>query len=591
MRGRAGLDIYNLSQEKGGCVKSLKNYYAQPFYTKKGYECMKSLKKFFALALALALCFVMALPAMATDEATPPPVSANDTTTLEIKDNTFGHAYTIYQLFVGDVSTNDDGERILSNVKYGSAGFGKEGTPVPDSVLQEFTSPDGAYYDLNKFVKENISGLTPYQTGWKGKSIDVTPGYYIIVDENKEETAENEADSAYIVQVVGPTAVAPKTTVPELDKTTDSDKSKYQPTFDEAAGDATDKYGHKIGEVFPFDLKASIPVEYLSKFDTYKLVFHDQMSEGLSFKEGFTVKVDGREISAEQYKVTGSVVNEDNTIGTDIAGAEFALTIEDLFTVIGGKDKIPNEGNIVVTVHYTAYLNEKSLVWDTDANGNTNSAHLEFSRDPNNEDEMGTTPPDVVTIFTFDLDGLKTDGDGNALAGAGFTLYDEENNVIPLYKDQETGKYFVWEAGEKNPVPETFERVETDEIRSDDKGDFIINGLKPGKYILKETTVPTGFNKAPDMEITVTITGYDTDGKPILNVSKKYIETEGVGDVNTENQVGNTTDTTVEIVNKKGTLLPSTGGIGTTIFYAVGGVLVVGAGVLLIVKKRLGSKG
>ena len=555
---------------------------------------MKSLKKFFALALALALCFVMALPAMAADEATPPPVSADEKTTLQIKDNTFGHAYTIYQLFVGDVSTNDAGERILSNVKYGSAGFGGEGTPVPDSVLQKFTSPDGEYYDLNNFVKEHIKDLESFKDGWKGESIEVMPGYYIIVDENTEGAAENEADSAYIVQVVGPTAVAPKTTVPELDKTTDSDKSKYQPELDEAAGNATDKYGHKIGEVFPFDLKASIPVEYLSKFDTYKLVFHDQMSEGLSFKEGFTVKVDGKEISAEQYKVTGSVVNEDGSIGKDVAGAGFTLTIDDIISIVG-KENIPETGNIVVTVHYTAYLNEKSLVWDTDANGNTNSAHLEFSRDPNNEGEMGTTPPDVVTIFTFDLDGLKTDGDGNALAGAGFTLYDEDNNVIPLYKDKETGKYFVWEASEKNPVPETFERVETDEIRSDDKGDFIINGLKPGKYILKETTVPTGFNKAPDMEITVTVEEYveNTDGTvtPKLNVSKKYIITDGVGDVDTDTQQGDSDNTNVTIVNKKGTLLPSTGGIGTTIFYAVGGVLVVGAGVLLIVKKRLGSKG
>lgn len=573
-------------------MKSLKNDYAQPFYTKKGYECMKSLKKFFALALALALCFVMALPAMATDEATPPPVSADEMTTLQIKDNTFGHAYTIYQLFVGDVSTNDAGERILSNVKYGSAGFGGEGTPVPDSVLREFTEPTGEYYDLNNFVKKHISGLTPYQTGWKGESIEVMPGYYIIVDENKEGAAENEADSAYIVQVVGPTAVAPKTTVPELDKTTDSDKSEYQPTLEEAAGDATDKYGHKIGEVFPFDLKASIPVEYLSKFDTYKLVFHDKMSEGLTFKEGFTVKVGETELNDNQYEVASENFNDDNTL-VDVAGAGFTLTIDDIISIVG-KDNIPQTGNILVTVHYTAYLNEKSLVWDTDADGNTNSAHLEFSRDPNNEDEMGTTPPDVVTIFTFDLDGMKTDGDEKPLAGAGFTLYDEDGKVIPLYVDN-AGNYFVWEVTDENPLPDTLTSVESNEIRSGEDGKFVINGLKPGKYILKETTVPTGFNKAPDMEITVTIAGYEQneDGKniPILNVSKKYIETEGVGDVNTENQVGNTTDTTVEIVNKKGTLLPSTGGIGTTIFYAVGGVLVVGAGVLLIVKKRLGSKG
>lgn len=555
---------------------------------------MKSLKKFFALALALALCFVMALPAMATEGEVSPPVSATEKTTLEIKDNKFGHTYTIYQVFTGDVSTNDAGERILSNVKYGSASVGKEGQPVPDSELKEFTEATGKYYqDANKFVKENIANLEAFMTEWKGTATEVMPGYYIIVDENKEETEAGEADSAYIVQVVGPTAVAPKTTVPELDKTTDSDKSKYQTTLEEAAGDATDKYGHKIGEVFPFDLKASIPVEYLSKFDTYKLVFHDEMSEGLTFKEGFTVKVGETELNDNQYEVASENFNDDNTL-VDVAGAGFTLTIDDIISIVG-KDNIPQTGNILVTVHYTAYLNEKSLVCDTDVNGNTNSAHLEFSRDPNNEDEMGTTPPDVVTIFTFDLDGLKTDGDGNALAGAGFTLYDEENNVIPLYKDKETGKYFVWEASEKNPVPETFEHVETDEIRSDDKGDFIINGLKPGKYILKETTVPTGFNKAPDMEITVTVEEYveNTDGTvtPKLNVSKKYIITDGVGDVDTDTQQGDSDNTNVTIVNKKGTLLPSTGGIGTTIFYAVGGVLVVGAGVLLIVKKRLGSKG
>lgn len=567
---------------------------------------MKSLKKFFALALALALCFVMALPAMAA-EGNYTDATADQCTlevTAPVKD---GHTYTIYQIFTGDLAYEGGNTetKVLSNVKYGTAGYGETGTPVPDAELAKFqmtvdadgNTVKGEYYEnANAFAIDfmKLTDKTAFDnyTEWDGKRITVPAGYYLIVDNGNENgEVAGDADSAYIVQVVGPTAVAPKTTVPELDKTTDSDKSQYQPTLDEAAGDATDKYGHKIGEVFPFDLKASIPVEYLSKFDTYKLVFHDEMSEGLSFKEGFTVKVDGEEIQAGQYKVTGSVVNKDGEIVNDVAGADFALTIEDLFALIGGKENIPAEGNIVVTVHYTAYLNEKSLVWDTDADGNTNSAHLEFSRDPNNEDEMGTTPPDVVTIFTFDLDGLKTDGDGNPLAGAGFTLYDEDNNVIPLYKDQETGKYFVWEAGEKNPVPETFEHVETDEIRSDDKGDFIINGLKPGKYILKETTVPTGFNKAPDMEITVTIASYDTNGKPILNVSKKYIETEGVGDVDEDTQQGDVDNTNVTIVNKKGTLLPSTGGIGTTIFYAVGGVLVVGAGVLLIVKKRLGSKG
>lgn len=570
---------------------------------------MKSLKKFLALALALALCFAMALPAMAEDQ----------TFELKMEDNTFEHTYKIYQIFTGDLS-GTEGNYVLSNVKYGSSGYnnGTAGAPVPDDVLALFEKNGKYYENANLFAKENVNGLTPFQlpddkgTSWDGNSIDVAPGYYIIVDETEgnDNIDEKEADSAYIVQVVGPTTVKPKTTVPELNKTTDPDPGdKYQLSEGEALKTATDKYGHKVGEIFPFTLTASIPVEHLDKFEHYMLKFSDTMDDGLTFEvsKGFEVKI-GDVVVTDGYTLSGSVAENGVLQAEDVPGANFELVFQDILDTIKKNDSltIPKTGNLVVTVKYWAYLNENALVWDTDPNGNTNTAHLEFSRDPNDETDHGKTPDDVVTIFTFDLDGFKKNENGEALPGAGFTLYtvnDEgkKGEVIPLYTNQ-AGKYFVWEETTENPVPSTLNRVvasennKADEIRSDENGNFIINGLRPGEYIISETTTPTSYNTIWDMKVTVTITGYskNAEGKdiPTLNVKKEYIETTGMNPPPaTQDQPKDADNTEVEITNKKGTLLPSTGGIGTTIFYAVGGALVVGAGILLFVKKRMGSKG
>ncbi len=572
---------------------------------------MKSLKKFLALALALALCFAMALPAMAEEQ----------TFELKMEDNKFDHTYKIYQIFTGDLS-GTTGNYVLSNVKYGTSGYngGTAGAPVPDTTLKEFEKNGKYYENANLFAKENVNGLTAFQlpdnqgTSWDGNSINVAPGYYIIVDEKKGNTniEEEEADSAYIVQVVGPTTVKPKTTVPELDKTTDPNPepdNKYQMSEGEAINTATDKYGHKVGEIFPFTLTASIPVEHLDKFTTYMVKFSDTMSNGLTFdvSKGFEVKI-GDVAVTNGYTLSGTATDNGVLKEEDVPAAHFELTFAKILATIEENDGLtsPKTGNLVVTVKYWAYLNEKALVWDTDANGNTNTAHLEFSRDPNDETDHGKTPEDVVTIFTFDLDGLKKDENGEVLPGAGFTLYTvkedgTKGDVIPLYTN-DAGKYFVWELTDENPLPSALKPVEAtedhkaNEIRSDANGDFIINGLRPGEYIISETTTPTSYNTIWDMMVTVTITGYNKDETtgnetPILNVKKQYIKTEGMNDPTAENQPRDADNTEVEITNKKGSLLPSTGGIGTTIFYAVGGALVVGAGILLFVKKRMGSKG
>ena len=158
--------------------------------------------------------------------------------------------------------------------------------------------------------------------------------------------------------------------------------------------------------------------------------------------------------------------------------------------------------------------------------------------------------------------------------------------------------YYVWDDDNLDEIPDNFIEVPNNEIFSDANGKFVIQGLKPDTYYLSETTVPDGYNQINNIEIVIEadLDNKDAQGNAVamLTVTKKYIKTKGVSNELNGKDVDETptvSNTALTVVNKKGTLLPSTGGIGTTLFYAVGGVLVVGAGVLLFVRKRMGSKG
>ena len=374
---------------------------------------MKSMKKFLALALALALCFAMAIPAMAAEK-----------TTLTMNKVTPGHTYTVYQVFTGDVSetTVKEGEeevtkKVLSNVQYGQSYMGKTG-----SVPQEELS---AIEDANTFAKELIDAdalLNPINAKWDGSELSVAPGYYVVVDNGVTdgEGQKPDANSAYIVEIVGPTTITPKTTIPELDKEA---KRAEDPNYSE-----NDAITSEIGKLVEFRLTAKVPAKELPKYavankdgeaGTYKLVFHDTMSEGLTFVEFKDV-------------MYGEVKVEDINYVAVSEGQTITITIEDLFDIIGRDEtkwKTDDAGNIVITATYTAKLNEKAIVNNGDSTDGTNfnKAHLEYSNNPNDEG-TGNTPEDKTYVYSFKLDITKTadkseaEG-GEVLAGAGFTLY------------------------------------------------------------------------------------------------------------------------------------------------------------------------
>lgn len=257
-------------------------------------------------------------------------------------------------------------------------------------------------------------------------------------------------------------------------------------------------------------------------------VLHDKMSEGLTINQG-TVSVVG--VDANNYEVTYNC--------TDGCAFEIAFKQEYL-------DTITEDTSIVVT--YSATLNEKAVIYP---GPNTNETKLVYG-------EGSETTWDKTETFTYQFDLVKTKTDKTVLDGAEFKLYDAktDGNEIALI-DESNGVYRVATAAEK-----AAEGFVSATIKA---GKVTIKGLDSGTYYLEETKAPAGYNvlaervevKIDHANLTATVEG-DT-----------YVSGG------------------VQVINQTGAELPSTGGIGTTIFYVVGGLLVVAAGVLLVTRKRM----
>lgn len=457
------------------------------------------------------------------------------------------HTYSVYQVFTGDLS-----EGTLSNIKAGknfnaSNGAGDNGTDLTAAeAAEKIAKVSGTATDterletISKFV--NLNGEA-FGTVSKDAPLSAAPGYYLFKDQNA--VTGNDAATLFIVKVNGPVTV---------------NRKADQPTFEKKVKDVNDSTGDKsdwqdsadydVNDEVPFQLTATLPTNEadFAAYKTYKLVFHDQQSAGLTFnKDSVVVKYDNQTLGTDSYTLETPATDNDT----------FDITITDAKTVKdadGSAITVAAGGKF--TVEYTSTLNENAVIG---AAGNPNEASLEFSNNPNvgGEGNTGKTPTDKVIVFTYQLDINKTFNGG--------TPAENDLPKFKLYKFDSTTKDYTIDRGEVTITKTEGGKYTASFKRVDD-----------GKYKLVETKTPAGFNTAADTLFEITANHDVESDNPQLTVLK----------INTT--AGNTTTGTVtaDVVNQKGSNLPSTGGMGTVLLYVAGIAVFVLAGATLVMALR-----
>lgn len=502
---------------------------------------MKYMKKLITLLAVLTLALAMAVPAFA--ETT--------TTTYTITINNGTGTYAAYQIFKGDLH-----EKTLSNIEWGDNVTDEGRTKFGNAADKAKTITTEA--DAKAFAVEVAKYLTDPAAGTGTDSITVSgPGYYLI---KNTSVGEGEVFTDYILRVVGDVKVNPKSGKPTLDKQIRHNETGVWGVV----GD------NQIGDTVEFRTLTTVPI--VSGYTQYTYVIHDEMSAGLTSNvrsnEDVTIKVNDETVLDKNYYTV--TVDEVNT-------NKFTVTVDVLNAIKDGKMV---EGNTLYT-YYTGILNEKAKVYNDGKQDN--KAYLEYSNNPHDHATTNSTPVKVVYDWTFKMGVKKVDGaDGTPLTDAKFVLSKEKNcdlgaigddgqphnteNLISLIKNSD-GSYTVAPAGYNGSV-----------VNVMTAGDITINGLDDATvYYLYETKAPAGYNRltaAVRFEITAT---YSDAGDNCTSVTAT---------VNNDVQ----SSVSVNVRNNKGSTLPSTGGIGTTLFYVIGGGLMAVAAVLLVTKKRMNNK-
>lgn len=541
----------------------------------------KAIKKLLAALLAVAMLCAMAIPAFAGTEG----------------DITTWHSFSAFQIFKGDVEGNDIKDFKISNVTWGSniadnpAAFLDQlkadstlGTQfqfinatdanTAQKVLEVISKWDDS--DANSIAFARVvchylypdANATPEPAVKGGGGSDHIhfdeAGYYLVVDTTPFNPGDfDHAYNSFLLMVTHANWNVPIT--PKAEKP--SVKKEVFDNFDNQDGTSTGDFGssadHAINEKFQFKLTATLPASTdhaYDYYDKYTVCFKDTLSEGITYDGPDSVVIKSNnnthDTTIDPSKYTIDTKNLENQ-------NYFEVNIHDVKACAKDAGFDLNDG-ATITVTYTAHLNDKAYVnTRSGSTENKNSVQLQYSNNPRPGEYWGTTPKSEVYVYTYQLNNTKRaeKEDGTPLPGAGFRLYSNEachdEDEIKL-KMNDDGTYSRDFSTEGKGV----------EMISGQDGQFNVKGLDAGTYYLKETTPPSGYSACANKEIVISATH---NGNHVELDSSKLSTT---------------------IINKKdgGITLPSTGGIGTTIFYVVGGGLMVAAIVLLVTKKRMENK-
>lgn len=519
---------------------------------------MRFMKRIAAIMLSVVMVLGMSSAVSATN-ATSPENTGTSTITrgkITITNAIPGQTYTIYRILELESYSHDGVRPENGNYAYKVAsgwenfvdapGAGSDylekdasgyvtwkGDATDDARLAEFAKKALAYATSPTSAIENAGtkdapAATPGSTTTTVEFDNLDLGYYLV------ESSTGALCS--LTTTNNQVSITEKNGVPSVEKKVQEDSK--------AAG-AADEYGDTntadIGQTVHF--KTTITAQS----GAVKYVLHDKMSEGLTFSGESSVKVqlttstETRDVNTAEYTVKSSGLSDNCTFEIEFK--------ESLCDTLKANDKL------IVT--YTATLNEKASIGAT--SGNTNETKLTYGNNKETEKSTTTTKTFELPVFKYTE---KTAGIKTGLAGAKFVLNKNSSDSTAPIKlvsiETPTGK-----TGDYYRVAKTGEEGST-EITTKDSGKFTIQGLDADTYYLHETKQPDGYNilKEP-VKVVINEKGVITVGTDATEVNE------------------------VEVLNNTGSILPSTGGRGTTILYVLGALLVLGSSVVLITKRRM----
>lgn len=536
----------------------------------------KAIKKLLAALLAVAMVCAMAIPAFAEN-------SEGDVDSH--------HTYSAFQIFKGDVEGNNIKDFKISNVDWGSNIINNSddflnklreadhighlftnATSARDvlEVISQWHDSDDYSIAFARFVCHYLysNDANPTYVVRAGSNALTIPeakaGYYLFVDTTdfSKDDSYHSYNSFLLMVTKGNwnVPITPKAEKPTVEKK----------VYDNPDGTSTGGFGssadHAINEKFQFQLTATLPDSTnraYDYYDKYSVIFHDTLSDGITYDKDDELDSVVIKSNGNTYNITDSSKYTIDT--TDLESQNSFVVNIDVKACAKDAGFDLNDG-ATITVTYTAHLNDKAYV--NTAGGSTsniNKVYLTYSNNPKDESSIGKTPESTpVYVYTYQLNNTKhaEKEDGTPLPGAVFQLYSDKDctQEVKLYK---VGNIYF-------PIKDATDK-EKDAVQmiSGQDGQFNVKGLDAGTYYLKEITPPDGYSACKEIPVTIKADHSRND----------QVNLEG-------------SNLTNDIVNIKagGITLPSTGGIGTTLFYVVGGGLMVAAIVLLVTKKRMENK-
>lgn len=488
---------------------------------------MKTVKRALALLLALTMLLAMSVSALAANGTN------NDNGTITINNAVVGQTYTIYQILA------------LESYNTEANAYSYKAT----TAWETFVESDGI---KDVYLVTDDQG---YVT-WKGETTDSRVSTFAQL---AQAYAANSANSVTATKTEKATSTTitftglnlgyylldssmgtlcslnttnPDATIQEKNEAPTNEKKVEEDSTPGTYGSTNDA---DIGQTVNFQSTIT------AQAGAQNYIFHDTMSTGLTFGSVTGIALNGTAVDTSNYTVKTDKLTD---------GCTFEVVFTQAFC-----DTL--KANDTIVISYTAALNENAVVG---GEGNPNQSHLSYG-----EDGTTTTVPSTTTTYTWGFDVLKygNNDESKTLEGAEFVLLNKDKTKVATVV---SGKLTGW-ADVQAAVDGTITWPENTVLTTDTNGKIEIAGLDADTYYLREVKAPAGYNVlADDVEVKIIPTA-DKDGKTLT-----------------------LTPVTAKVNNNTGAELPSTGGVGTTIFYVLGGLLVVCAGVLLITKRRMNKE-